>query len=245
MSDPSFGLVMVASLFSGIVTGLGIYAIRHYETWADRNSVYFMSFAAGVLISVAMLHLLPESAQLSGNAPAFWLAGFWGLYLSGYLLRHYLPEEYRDRSGRFAALISILGIGLHSFVDGIIYAVTFNVSFFTGMLALVGMILHEFPEGIVAFALHQEMGYSSAKAVRYALLTTALSTPLGTLLAYPFVRQLTDQHLGSLLGVTAGVLIYVGGTHLLPLVEERERPYRIWLVVAGVAVAVSIVFTRG
>jgi zinc transporter ZupT len=41
----------------------------------------------------------------------------------------------------------MLGIGLHSFIDGFIYSITFSVSIFTGALAATGMVLHEFPEG--------------------------------------------------------------------------------------------------
>lgn len=46
-------------------------------------------------------------------------------------------------------IIPVVGIGFHSFLDGIIYSVTFNVRFFSGALAAVRMVLHEFPEGIV------------------------------------------------------------------------------------------------
>lgn len=42
-----------------------------------------------------------------------------------------------------------LGIGLHSFIDGVIYSVTFNVEGFTGMLSALGIILHEFTEDII------------------------------------------------------------------------------------------------
>ncbi len=49
----------------------------------------------------------------------------------------------------------MLGIGIHLFIDGFIYSITFTVSIFTGVLAATGMVLHEFPEGIITYLLPQ------------------------------------------------------------------------------------------
>jgi len=56
-----FLLTLLASTLACIVTTIGIYTINHFAEWGKRNSVYFMSFAAGVLISVSFMHLIPES----------------------------------------------------------------------------------------------------------------------------------------------------------------------------------------
>jgi hypothetical protein len=40
-----------------------------------------------------------------------------------------------------------VGIGFHSFIDGVIYSIAFTVSIYTGFLATMGMVLLEFPEG--------------------------------------------------------------------------------------------------
>jgi zinc transporter ZupT len=56
-------------------------------------------------------------------------------------------------------LMPILGIGFHSFVDGVIYSITFVAEIFTGALTALGMVLHEFPEGIIAFVHLQQGGY--------------------------------------------------------------------------------------
>ncbi len=43
------------------------------------------------------------------------------------------------------------GIGIHSFVDGIIYALTFSVSILTGVLSAIGLVVHEFAEGVITY----------------------------------------------------------------------------------------------
>jgi len=134
-----------------------------------------------------------------------------------------------------------LGIGFHSFIDGIIYAVTFNVSVFTGVLAAIGMVLHEFPEGVVTYMLLQRGGFYKKKAAIYALLSAGVSTPLGTLISYPFLSKLGQPALGALLAASAGALVYVGASHLLPAIEEENEKYTLVSLATGVLTAVTIV----
>jgi zinc and cadmium transporter len=71
-----FGAVMVASTLACAVTAGGIYTIRRYEKWGSEHFAYFMSFAAGMLISVSFIHIIPKSFTMSEAALSFPLAGF-------------------------------------------------------------------------------------------------------------------------------------------------------------------------
>ena len=142
-------------------------------------------------------------------------------------------------------LIPMLGIGFHSFIDGVTYSVTFNVSVFTGLLAAMGMILHEFPEGIVTFVLLERGGFGRKKSVVYAFLAAALSTPLGTLVSFPIIKDIKGAALGILLALSAGALIYVGASHLLPEVERKSKRYSVLALAAGVLTAFLIIVAKG
>lgn len=240
MTTNTLAAVLLASFMAAAVTTSGIVAISRFPRWVARNAVFFRAFAAGTLITVSFLHLIPESLELNSASPVYWLVGFGGLYLINHFLRlhlHHTSNLQRYNPG----IIPALGIGLHSFIDGIIYTVTFNVSLFTGLLAAIGMVLHEFPEGIVVYVILQRGGFPPKKAVWYAIWLAALSTPIGTLISFPFINHLDLSVLGALLAVAAGVLIYVGGAHLLPEVEEEDNPYAVWAVAAGVFVALIAV----
>ena len=244
MVNNTFIAVILASSLACVVTTIGIYVISKYEKWGREHSAYFMSFAAGVLISVSFMHIIPKSFQMNSRAPASLLAGFLAIYLSNRLLNLYLCHEY-ERADYAVGIIPMLGIGFHSFVDGIIYSVTFNVSIFTGVLAAIGMILHEFPEGIVTFVLLERGGFSRRRSANYAFLAAARSTPLGTLVSYPFINNIKQSALGILLAISAGALVYVGASHLLPAVEKENRRYSVLALAAGVLVAVIIVMSEG
>lgn len=142
----TFATVLLASLLACGVTTIGIYVISKYEEWGKQHSVYFMCFAAGVLISVSFMHIVPKSFQMNSQGPVFLLVGFPAIHLINRFLNLYVCHE-SERTHYIAGMIPMLAIGFHSFIDGVIYSVTFKVSVLTGILAAIGMVLHEFPEG--------------------------------------------------------------------------------------------------
>ncbi len=244
MYNNAFLAVVLASSLACLITTAGILVIGRYEKWGKENSVYFMSFAAGVLIAVSFIHMIPRAIEMNGSAPVFLLAGFLSLYIFNRFLSSYICHQY-ECPDLTLGLIPLVGIGLHSFLDGIIYSVTFNVSIFTGILAAVGMVLHEFPEGIVTFLLLERGGITRQKSAWYAFLAAAVSTPLGTFVSYPFMNNLQRSTLGLLLAFSAGALVYVGASHLLPAVERENKRFSMVSMAAGILVAVIIVLSKG
>jgi zinc and cadmium transporter len=106
------------------------------------------------------------------------------------------------------------------------------------------MVLHEFPEGIVTFLLLKRGGFNQKKSARYAFLAAAISTPLGTLVSYPFIEKIERSTLGVLLAFSAGALVYVGASHLLPAVERENKEYSLISMGAGILVAIVIVLSK-
>lgn len=243
MSMGVLGAVLLASTLACAVTTAGIYIIGRYEPWATRNAVYFMSFAAGVLISVSFVHIIPRSFDMNDSAPVFVLLGFMGLYLFNRFLNVFVCQQ-RACPELATGITPMLGIGFHSLLDGVIYSVTFNVSIFTGIVAAIGMVLHEFPEGIVTFVLLKQGGFEKRRAALYAFLAAGLSTPLGTLLSYPFIQKIGKPTLGVFLAISGGALIYVGASHLLPAVERENRRYTLISLATGILVAAGIVLSK-
>ncbi|MFN3545351.1 MAG: ZIP family metal transporter [Thiobacillus sp.] len=240
---PTFWTALAASSLAALVTTLGIFAVRRFETWARAKIVYFISYAAGVLIAASFLHLVPESFEMNPHAAALLLAGFAGMhFLHRFLCAFVCERHHLIQPG--IGIVPVLGIGFHSFIDGIVYAVTYQVSLFTGTLAAVGMVLHEFPEGIVTYLLLIHGGFRPRAALWTALAAAAFTTPLGMLAAYPFISRIDAPLLGALLSLSAGMLVYVGATHLLPEAEHQRKPWA-WLAFgAGVVTAIGIVLSE-
>lgn len=232
-------LALAVSALSATVTMAGVLAVRQHESWARSHKIWFVSFAAGVLIAVPLLHLIPESVAMGESASFALLAGF----LLMHLLDRYITVrvcERPDDAGRALGLVPLIGIGFHSMLDGIVYSIGFSFSAFTGLLMALGMVLHEFPEGLVTYTLLLFSSYPPRRALLLTFLAASVSTPLGTLLSYPFVSRLNQETLGGLLALSAGALLYVGASHLLPqAAAERGTTWLGFLV--GIAVSIAAV----
>lgn len=242
--ENTFWTALGTSTLAALATALGIYTIRRFSDWGHRNATYFMCFAAGVLISASFLHIIPKSLSLSSNAPAWLLVGFFGMHLFSRFLTAFVCEKDPDRKEYAIGVIPMIGIGFHSFIDGFIYSIAFTVSILTGFLATIGMVLHEFPEGIITYLLLVRGGFSERKSMILAFLAAAATTPLGMLVSYPLISEIESETLGALLSLSAGALVYVGATHLLPRAEQEHKKYSLVALAGGVLLAVVVVASK-
>jgi len=240
----TFWTALTTSILAAVVTSLGIYTIRRFTNWGQRNTTYFMCFAAGVLISASFLHIIPKSFAMTSQAPVWLLVGFFALHLFNRFLTAFVCERDPEKKDYVIGIIPSLGIGFHSLIDGFIYSIAFTVSIFTGYLATMGMVLHEFPEGIITYLLLVRGGFKERKAMWVAFLSAAATTPLGMLISYPFISRIEHPILGALLSLSAGALIYVGATHLLPRAEQERKRFSLVALAGGVLIAVIIVVSK-
>ena len=242
--ENTFWTALATSSLAAIVTTVGIYTIRNFSEWGQRNSTYFMCFAAGVLISSSFLHIIPKSLSMNQNSPVYLLVGFFGLHLFNRFITAFVCQKEPEKEEYGIGIIPMVGIGFHSLIDGFVYSIAFSVSIFTGFVATAGMVLHEFPEGIITYLLLVKGGFKETKAMIFAFFAAALTTPLGMLISYPVISEIDEPMLGSLLSLSAGALVYVGATHLLPRAEQEHKKYSFIALGGGVLVATIIVLSK-
>ncbi|MBN2080114.1 MAG: ZIP family metal transporter [Spirochaetes bacterium] len=227
------------AVLSAVVNAIGIFAIVKHRKWAEKSKTYFMCFAAGLLISTPLMLALPQAIQKNPYAGFMAVAGFLFMVFSNKIIRYHASKE----SLAFGIVVAE-GIGIHSFVDGIIYAVTFSVSILTGLLSATGLVVHEFAEGVITYLVFMEAGVNKKLSIFYALLIASFATPLGAFIAYPFMGRLTPGGLGLMLGFMAGVLIYISASHLLPEAIGEKKSHSILAFLSGVGLALFIVLSK-
>ncbi|MEA3345946.1 MAG: ZIP family metal transporter [Chloroflexota bacterium] len=227
------------AISSALVNSLGIWAIIRYREWAEKSKTYFMCFAAGILVSTPLMLALPKAIQKNFYAGFVALIGFLFMFFSNRLVKHYTSKK----EAAFG-ITAAEGIGIHSFVDGIVYAVTFQASVLTGILAGTGLVVHEFAEGVITYLVLMEGGINERICGLYAFIIAGLTTPIGAFIVYPFVRGIKGSELGLMLGFVAGVLLYVSASHLLPEARGYEKVHSTLAFLAGVGLALFIVFTK-
>jgi ZIP family zinc transporter/zinc and cadmium transporter len=216
---------LVYGTVAGAATLAGISIVLWKHDLALRYSHYINSFAAGVLLTIALLHLIPESVELSENALLIVLVAFLAFYLleavlvfhSGSAI-HFTDAHARDRHSKGITLFS--GLFIHSLIDGIIIATGFEASHALGLFTAIGVILHELPEGVTSFALM--MRSMSRKRAFYLSLAVGLATPVGAAVGLGILGFLSESALGIMMAIAGGSFLYVAASDLIPETHERN-----------------------
>lgn len=221
---------LLTSLAAAAVTALGIAAARRRHAATERLTPIILALAAGVLVSAALVHLTAHALETRPDALFFVLLGFAAFVVI-------------DRAGyarqRAAAWTPVLGIALHSFLDGLTYTAAFEAGGVSGATVALGMILHELPEGVIVYALLASGGIMPARAGWWAFAAAGLTTPLGVLVALPVIGALPPSAMGTLTALVAGILLYVGASHLLPRASQSRWSIVAFAVGTSIALATS------
>jgi ZIP family zinc transporter/zinc and cadmium transporter len=208
---------VVYGVSAALANVVGALAVTSGRQWSMRALDRLLAFAAGFLLSVAFIDLMPEAVERGGRAAA-------AVALGSYLLvhftqhtigRHFHFGEERHTVTRVTSSSALIGLLLHTFVDGVAVASGVLVSGAVGALVFVGVLLHKFPEGLAISSLFLASGASKRMAVGAASALGA-ATIAGV--------ALTDQIAGLRvhgIAISAGVTIYVGASNLVPELQKR------------------------
>jgi len=213
MSATELGYGLAAALANVI----GALAVTSGRRWSVEALDRTLAFAAGFLISVAFVELMPEAVARAGRTGA-------AVALGAYLLvhvtqhsigRHFHFGEERHSVSRLTGATALAGLMLHTFVDGVAVASGLLVSGSVGALVFVGVLLHKFPEGLAISSL-----FVAAGASKRAAIGAAASLGAATMVGVAFTDQVAAlKEYG--LAISAGVTLYVGASNLVPELQKR------------------------
>jgi zinc and cadmium transporter len=232
-------------LGAAIISFIALLGVRFASQFTRANEPLFAAFAAGLVIAMAILHLVPEAVQMSERAPVWVLAGFGLGFAIQRGIESWPGKAAAGHPGMAIALAPVLAIGMHSAVDGLVYAVTFSVDFFTGLSASLGLMVHEFPEAIICFVLLQRAGLSDTRAFLFAFAAAGLTTLVAAAIAAPVAATVPDAVLGNLFALVAGIMLHVGATHLLAHAGEAGWRRASPVLVAGALTGLLITTFQG
>jgi ZIP family zinc transporter/zinc and cadmium transporter len=197
---------------------LGAVAVASRATWSVRALDAILSFAAGFLIAVSVVDLFPHAITVAGPiAPAIVLAAYVLVHLTQHTIgRHFHFGEETHSVSELVSVSALVGLLMHTFVDGVAVASGLRVSNGLGALVFVAVFLHKFPEGLAISSLFLAAGAGRGRAV---LAAAALG-------ATTIVGVLLTDHVAFLqtygLAISAGVTLYVGASNLVPEFQDRQ-----------------------
>ncbi len=208
-----FGLVAAGAV------GLAVLLALRGAGFTRKHSPLFAAFAGGLVVTLAVVELIPSALASGGAAPWLVLAGFAaGFVLQGVTGGSAVASATAGSGtarARVAALAAVGALAVHSALDGVVFAVTHAMDPALAATAGVGLVVHQLPVAVVCFILLQRGGLGDRMAALLAFAAAGLTMLAAAVIAAPSAAALDLSVLNILMALVAGLLLHVGAAHLL------------------------------
>lgn len=218
-------LVLLTALGVGGATVIGSLIGFIFKNISHKFSDIVLSFAAGVMLTAAVLGLIIPSLEYGGKygilvTVAGIFAGAVCLNLIDKLVPHLhkivgVEPESHHNANLSKVLLFVLAIAIHNLPEGIAAGVGFGSGDTTQALIIAGGIaLQNIPEGMVIIAPMLAAGISPRKTFILAMIT-GLVEVVGTLIGY-FAVSISTAILPFALAFAGGTMLYVISDEMIP-----------------------------
>jgi ZIP family zinc transporter len=236
LAIPLAGITVLSTLAGGIV------ALR-----LARELATAIALTGGVVVAVALFHVLPEAIEALDDPHRVGLlvgTGFVFFFLAerALVLHHRDETEQAQAHARVGAL-GAAGLSVHSFIDGLGIGLAFGLDTTTGLLVFLAVVSHDFADGLNTVSFVMRQSGDRKTAIRW-LAVDAVAPLAGAIVGASL--SVGEEQLGALLAVYVGFFLFMGATDLLPHAHEHPSGKRVLLTVAGFAgiLLVSLVATH-
>lgn len=237
--------VIIFTLIGSVLSLIGGLVLLTKKTIEETFSKNLIAFAAGAMITVAFLDLLPEAVEEADGSDAFiWvLAGFVIFFFAEKFIRLFHHGHHSHGEKPTTYLVTV-GDGVHNFVDGIIIAVAFLTSIPLGITTALAVAAHEIPQEIADMGILLANGVTKKKALLLNFLS-ALTALVAALLTLAF-SEFTLRYLYVFLALAAGHFIYIAAADLIPELHESKpgdkKIHQVFFFVFGIVII--YIFTK-
>ena len=218
MNNVSFAFIL--TILAGLSTMLG--SIFIFNKKNENIIIASLAFASGVMFTVSITDLIPESYNLLINIfPKFPAIIYMLIFVvSGILFSMFIDK---DNSLYRVGVFAMLAIIIHNIPEGIATFMATNTNIMLGISLTIAIALHNIPEGIsISIPIYYATN-SKFKAIFYTFIS-AISEPFGALLTYLFLSNyINDRIMGFLFGIIAGIMIHISMYELLPTSKSYNK----------------------
>ena len=247
-------LVLLTALGVGGATVFGALIGFIFKKIYHSFSDIVLSFAAGVMLSAAVLGLIIPSLEYGGKyGILITVAGIFAGAVCLNIIDKLVPHlhkfvgdetESHNNANLNRVLLFVLAIAIHNLPEGIAAGVGFGSGDTTQALIIAGGIaLQNIPEGMVIIAPMLAAGISPRKTFILAMIT-GLVEVVGTLIGY-FAVSISTAVLPFALAFAGGTMLYVISDEMIPETHshgsERGATYAL-LVGFCVMLVVDVLF---
>ena len=218
-------MVLLTALGVGGATIIGSLLGFLFKNISHKFTDIILSFAAGVMLSAAVLGLILPSLEYGGSYAIFiTVAGIFSGALCLNLIDKLVPHlhklvgsdiESHNNANLNKVLLFVLAIAIHNLPEGIAAGVSFGTDDVSQALMIAGGIaLQNIPEGMVIIGPMLAAGVSPHKTFICAMITGFVEV-VGTLLGY-WAVNLAAMILPFALAFAGGTMLYVISDEMIP-----------------------------
>ncbi len=206
----------------GAITAAGAFMFIN-EKMQKTLIPILIAFATGVLLTVALLGLIPEAVEGAGEPHIimpFILGGILFFFIMEKIViwRNCRDKECEVHSHASGPII-LMGDSLHNFTDGIVIASAFLSGLNIGIVAGFTIIFHELAHETGDFGILLHSGYSKKKAFVYNLISSSTTIP-AAIISY-FILDSIAFAVPFLLAIAASSFIYIALSDLTPDLHQH------------------------
>jgi len=209
-------LILLLSVLGPIIGSL----IGVWKKPSESFMYILLAFAAGVMLAISFLELIPESIGISSIFIASMGVLIGALLMYGFdkLIPQIHPEMCSQEQGcrlKKTSVYLLFGIFLHNLPEGLAIASGLIVGGSTTILIALAIAIHNIPEGICTSAPYYKC---TGKKLKSFLLSSSTAIPLlaGFLIGKFVFPGISLQLMGGIMAATAGLMIYISGDELIP-----------------------------
>lgn len=213
--DPVVFIVVISIL--GPIIGSAIGILRKPSFGYICN---MLCFAAGVMMAISFLNLIPESIHLSSVSVciAGLICGSLLMYALDRIIPHIHPELCAQEQGcnlQRTSTYLFMGIFLHNLPEGMAIAIGSVTDVKISLAIALAIAVHNIPEGICTSS---PFYHATGARLKSFLLSSSTAVPIliGYVLARYLFRNIPLQMVGFIIGSTAGLMIYITADELIP-----------------------------
>lgn len=241
----NYTTVIFFSLIGGLFSLIGGIVLLSNKRLARTLAEYGMPFAAGALLAAVFLDLLKDGLEES-SADRVLAATLFGILLFFFAERflHWFHHHHQHEKQDPSIPLIVIGDTVHNALDGIAIAAAFLVSVPTGIVTTVAIAAHEIPQEIGDFGLLLSKGMNRRKVLLVNIISSLATTVVAV--ATFALGKVSSLPIGVLLGISAGFLLYIALSDIIPTIHEKANNKRLFefqplLMLLGVGlVAISI-----
>ena len=230
--------VLVVSLLSFV----GVLFLAIKKSILQKLLLFLVSFAAGGMLGGAFIHLLPEAIEQLGLGFNFSLSVLGGI-LAFFILEKFIAWRHchiptSKNHPHPLALMNLVGDAFHNFIDGVVIAASFMVSFPLGVVTSLAVVFHEIPQEIGDFGVLVYGGFSKVKALLFNF-ASALTAILGVVLTLILGFKLTGI-IPLIIPFTAGGFLYIAGSDLIPELHKETNLLKSGVQLLGLLLGIGL-----